>query len=150
MRILGIDPGLSGAYALLTNATAIVDDLPVVAKSIDAAEFHRIVQALKPDVAVVEQVGAMPGNSPNSMFTFGRCYGSILATLACAGIPVKLATPAYWKKHFKLNSDKERSRQLAIQLFPAVTGLSRKKDDGRAEALLLARFYLETEKNAAA
>jgi crossover junction endodeoxyribonuclease RuvC len=150
MRILGIDPGLSGAYALLTNATAIVDDLPVVSKTIDAAEFYRIVQALKPDVAVVERVGVMPGNGAVSMFNFGQSVGSIHAVLACAGVPMKLVTPAYWKKHFNLSSDKERSRQLAIQQYPMTTGLSRKKDDGRAEALLLARFYLETMKNAAA
>jgi hypothetical protein len=149
MKIVGIDPGITGAYAVLTDAETTVGDLPVVDKAIDAAELFRILRAERPDFAIVERVGAMPGNSPNSMFTFGRSYGAILAVLSCAGVPLTLTPPTVWKRHFNLSRDKERSRALAIQRFPAVTGLSRKKDEGRAEALLLALYFQETAKRAA-
>jgi hypothetical protein len=149
MKILGIDPGLSGAYAFLTNAGATVGDLPVVGKAIDAAELHRIIYAERPDVAVVEAVSAMPGNGAVSMFNFGKSVGAIHAVLACVGVRTVLVTPSVWKKHFKLDRDKEKSRALAIRTFPQTTGLSRKRDDGRAEALLLALYHQETAKRAA-
>lgn len=143
-KILGIDPGLSGAYAILHGDDATVDDLPIVDKHLDAAMLQRIVKMYAPDTAIVERVGAMPGQGVSSMFVFGRCYGAILATLACAGVPTVLVTPAQWKKKFSLGKDKERSRELAIRTFPTVEGLSRKKDEGRAEALLLALYARET------
>lgn len=148
-RILGIDPGLSGAYAFLDGSRAAVGDLPVMDKSIDAAALFRLVSVLEPDVAIVELVGAMPGNSPNSMFNFGRSVGAIHGVLACAKIRTETVTPTKWKKHFSLTREKEKSRQLAIQKFPAVTGLERRKDEGRAEALLIALYYQETFRNAA-
>jgi crossover junction endodeoxyribonuclease RuvC len=54
-------------------------------------------------------------------------------------------TPSKWKKHFGLSSDKEQARGLAIQRFPLIAEcLNRKKDADRAEALLIAQWYLET------
>jgi crossover junction endodeoxyribonuclease RuvC len=147
MRVLGIDPGLTGAYALIAGSSVIVDDLPVVEKTIDAAELLRILSVLKPDVAILERVGAMPGNSPNSMFNFGRAVGSIAATVACAGIRTELVTPQVWKRAYNIGRDKEASRALAIRLFPAVTGLARKKDADRAEALLIAHWFNQKETN---
>ena len=64
--------------------------------------------------------------------------------LATAGFELVQVHPATWKKHFKLTSDKELSRALATRLFPAAP-LHLKKHDGRAEALLLARWLWETK-----
>ena len=108
MRVLGVDPGaVSGAYALIDHGivTPIVDDIPVVDRQVDAAEWGRIVARLKPDVAVVEQVGAMPKQGVASMFKFGMGCGLIRGVLAGAGVPIISVTPAKWKKHFSLNSD---------------------------------------------
>jgi crossover junction endodeoxyribonuclease RuvC len=53
-------------------------------------------------------------------------------------------SPAVWKKHFKLPADKEASRALALPLFPATAEhFARKKDHGRAEAALIARYGSE-------
>jgi crossover junction endodeoxyribonuclease RuvC len=148
--IIGIDPGLSGAYALLTDAYATVGDLPIVNKHLDAAEFLRIIKAQPIDLAIVEAVTARPGNGSVSSFTFGRCYGAILATLACAGLRTITVPPAVWKRRMNLSADKERSRARAIMEFPQTTGLSRRRDEGRAEALLLALYAKtqETKNNA--
>ena len=149
MRVLGVDPGaVSGAYALVTSnpqaiALPTVDDIPIVDRQVNAAEWSRIVKQLKPDVAVVEQVGAMPKQGVSSMFKFGMGCGLIRGVLAGAGVPIISVTPAKWKKHFSLNSDAEKSRALAIRRFPTAP-LARKKDHGRAEALLMALWKIET------
>ena len=143
MRVLGVDPGaVSGAYALISQSVMnlmnpLVDDIPVVDRQVNAAEWSRIVACLKPDVAIVEQVGSMPGQGVSSTFKFGMGCGLIRGVLAGAGVPIISVTPAKWKKHFSLNSDAEKSRALAIRRFPTAS-LARKKDHGRAEALLIA------------
>jgi crossover junction endodeoxyribonuclease RuvC len=144
---LGIDPGsVSGAYAVLDETGKIidVDDLPVVGRQVDAAEFARIVQQYHPKRAVLEDVWAMPKQGVRSMFRFGVSVGIVQGVLMAAMVPVILVTPMKWKKHFRLDSDAEKSRALAIHTWPACRKLSRKKDHGRAEALLLAKYGQET------
>jgi crossover junction endodeoxyribonuclease RuvC len=148
MRVLGIDPGArTGAFAVLTETGSIVGDLPTVEDGVNAAELYRMIRNFKPDVCVLERVSSMPGQGVRSVFVFGQAYGCIKAVLSCAGVSTELVTPAKWKGHFKLpGKDKNAARSLAIQLYPNATGLSRVKDHGRAEALLLARYYVETRK----
>lgn len=150
-RILGVDPGsVSGAYALLTPTEIIVDDLPVVDKNVSAAEFARIVKALKPAVCVLERVNSFPGQGVSSVWAFARSYGTIMGVIGALEIPLVLVSPVKWKGRWNLGRDKEKSRELAMRLFPSTTGdLARKKDAGRAEAALIALYHkLETEKHA--
>ena len=58
------------------------------------------------------------------------------AAIACCTIPMTIVEPAQWKRAHQLGgSDKEASRQRALQLFPAAHALfARRKDHGRAEA----------------
>lgn len=151
MRVIGIDPGsVSGAGALLdTNDPQLicVFDLPVVADGLDPAQLTRVFRNFDAHMAVVERVSAMPGQGVSSMFKFGRAYGTILGVLAALEVPTHLVTPVVWKKHFGLpGKDKERAREFAIRMFPQVSGLSRKKDAGRAEALLISKWFLEHHK----
>jgi Holliday junction resolvasome RuvABC endonuclease subunit len=148
MRVLGVDPGVSGAYALVgsNGMAAIVDDLPVANRQVDAAEWRRVIERLKPDIAVVEIVHSMPGQGVASTFKFGMAAGLIRGVLLGAGVPIFDAAPTVWKKHFKLvGSDGEKSRALAIQRFPTSPALARKKDHNRAEALLIALWRVETD-----
>jgi crossover junction endodeoxyribonuclease RuvC len=146
-RRLGVDVGVSGAYALLLGAELIeVDDLPVVNRQIDAAEWRRIVERLEPDIAVVEAVHSMPAQGVASTFKFGMANGLIRGVLLGASVPTVNVSPNVWKRHFKLiGSDGEKSRALAIQRFPKSPALARKKDHNRAEALLIALWKLETD-----
>lgn len=153
MIVLGIDPGSrSGAFAVIdTKRKAyIVGDIPTTKDGVNAAEFARIVSMCKPTHAVCERVGPMPLQGVSSVWSFARAYGTILGVLAALEVPVELYTPPTWKKHYKLpGKEKERARQKAIELFPSVSGLHRKMDHGRAEALLLANFYvLKNERQA--
>ena len=64
------------------------------------------------------------------------------SAIALCGVPLTIVEPSAWKKfHGLRGSDKELSRQRALQLFPAAHALlAHKKDHGRAEAMLVALF----------
>lgn len=143
--ILGIDPGLSGAFAILEENGQLIDagDLPLIGTKaqcrIDAANFATLVRRLPLRCAVVEQVNAMPGQGVSSMFRFGQSLGTVVGVLAACSIPIVWVTPAKWKNASGLSSDKEHSRQRAIETWPSHSSLfARKKDHGRAEAALIA------------
>ena len=77
--------------------------------------------------------------------TNGRLSGidGLRAVVALCNVPYHLVSPVKWKRHFALDSDKERSRALAIRLWPGVGLFSRVKDHNRAEAALIARYGVE-------
>ncbi len=149
--IIGIDPGFSGAIALLSSAgTLEVWDMPIVAdlKGRPVLNLYELYKLLSPKakktVAVLEQVASRPGQSAPSTFRFGQGYGALEMGLAAHQIEKRTVTPAKWKKHFGLSKDKGASRGLAIERFPKHADLfKRVKDDGRAEAALLALYGKE-------
>lgn len=152
--IMGIDPGLKGAISFYfpdAPERVSVEDMPVVAGMVDAVTLAQRVAQLRPDVAIVELVGSMPGQGVSSTFKFGEGCGVVRGVLAGLNIPVHYASPQRWKKHFRLSADKEESRRRALELFP-VSGaaFARKKDDGRAEAALIALYHAETRTQVAA
>lgn len=150
--LIGIDPGMTGAIALLDGDQALlVDDLPATdsgrSKSLCApllADLMRnyIEQAGGRPTVILERVAARPGQGVSSMFSFGRSYGIVEGVIGSLGLPLSRVTPQSWKRKAKLlGKEKDASRALAIELFPEVANrLSRKKDCGRAEAILIA-FY---------
>lgn len=133
--ILGIDPGTTGAIGMVTP---MVDtwDMPATPKDL-ADLFARF----DPNTTrvYVEAVHSMPGQGVASSFTFGQGYGVILGVLAAYGFPHRLVAPATWKRAMGVTSNKDACRRLAQQLFPTAA-LARKRDDGRAEALLIAEW----------
>lgn len=161
MRIVGIDPGLSGALALIDERHRFVDceDIPTMARGktkkqkVNAAALGNILREWEPNLVVLELVtGAIgkPGHicphcgmrknvGAASGFNFGHTAGAIEGAIAVLGIPYELLAPVVWKRHFQLvGQDKEASRAKAIELWPDAP-LIRKKDHARAEALLIAR-----------
>jgi crossover junction endodeoxyribonuclease RuvC len=98
---------------------------------------------MRPRCAVVERVASMPKQGVASTFKFGMATGIIHGVLAACDVPVHLVTPSVWKRGMGLiGADKEASRALALRLFPQVTGLDRKMDHGRAEALLMGHWFM--------
>lgn len=151
MVIVGIDPGLSGAFAALTGqGLEAVGDLPTVGKThyngvryeLSPVLLQETLCALpKIDLAVIEQVTASPQMGTVSAFRFGECYGVICAVLACMGVRTEFVRPATWKKKLGLNSDAEVSRARALELWPnSAEFFLRKMDHNRAEAALLAEY----------
>ncbi len=85
----------------------------------------------------------MPGQGVSSVFAFGQAAGIVHGVLAGCGVPMELVTAARWKRDMGLDSDKDRSRAMAAEMFPDQAALfKRAKDDGRAEAALLGVWWL--------
>lgn len=150
--IVGIDPGYSGAIAFITSHGLDVHDMPVApnTKGKPELDLFALGKLLSPsmserNIAVLEQVSAMPGQGVSSTFRFGEGYGALKMALIGHGYELHLVTPARWKKHFGLSKDKGVSRGLASRRFPQSSQLfTRVKDDGRAEAALIALYGAET------
>lgn len=147
--VLGCDPGLKGAIAYYFPShpdRIMVEDMPVVAGNVDPATLARRIRQLRPTHAVIELVHAMPKQGVSSTFKFGDGFGCLRGVVAALDIPVCFVTPGRWKKDLRLSSDKEDSRQRALQLFTeSIEHFSLKKHEGRAEAALLARWFAETQ-----
>jgi len=148
--IVGIDPGFSGAIAFLdkyaSNNRIEIQDLPLKMimgrKQIDGSAFSKLLT--RPFIirfAVIEDVAAMPGNGSVSMFRFGFNAGVLHGVLESLGIKLLRVKPAVWKSALGLDSNKKNSLILARRIFPKSQHyFTRAKDDGRAEAALLAHF----------
>lgn len=149
-KIMGIDPGsVSAAFAVIPwdldggLDAAVASHMPVADRMVDGRAFAYVVRERKPSHAAIERVNAFPGQGVSSSFRFGVGYGIIMGVLASAHVQIVDVAPGVWKKHFRLDSDKEKARALAIKRFPNVD-LRLKKDAGRAEALLIALWLRET------
>ena len=154
MRIIGIDPGLSGAIAIL-DGLKIFDmfDMPVMSEGkknknqLNSAQLVNIIKGhiLSNDdtFVIVEQVSAMPGQGVTSMFNFGQTFGAIKGICAAMNLPIFYVRPAKWKKHFELiNASKDASRTKVIEMYPSISSrFSRKKDVNKADAILIARYF---------
>ena len=142
--ILGIDPGITGGIAALyLDGRIEAFDIPTADGSVDVDALVRRIREHVPRLAIIERASAMPKQGVASTFKFGTAYGALLAVTALCEIPTHLVSPRKWKTHFALDSDKEKSRALAIRLWPGCGFFSRVKDHGRAEAALLARYGAE-------
>lgn len=144
---IGIDPGLSGAIALIRNGEyAEVWDMPTMGRGtgnkqqVNAAEVGKLLRECPPCTAYMELVGAMPGQGVSSMFNFGKAAGAVLGALGALQFPMVEVTPQRWKKEFGLiGKEKDLARTAAQQLMPTAP-LSLKKHGGRADALLIALY----------
>ena len=157
MKIIGIDPGLSGGIAVLENLKVInIYDMPVMSegkknkRQLNSAQLVTLIKenikTNEETVVVVEQVNAMPGQGVTSMFNFGQTFGAIKGVCAALELPIFFVRPSKWKKHFELiNSSKDSSRTKAIEMYPTLSSqLAKKKDVNKSDAILIARFYSET------
>lgn len=159
MIITGIDPGLSGAacaYDAQSHKVLALLDMPTepwgTKRHIDIKQLLGFVWKHRCDTCALERVQALPGMDAGgvrsrgmgaaSAFRFGMCFGEVRGAMIAAGLSVVDVPPQVWKELFELNRrDKDEARQLAIKLHPEVAGeLKRKKDQGRAEAILIARW----------
>lgn len=146
-RILGIDPGIRGALGLIDTldwSLAIVDmgNEPGIAgrNSVSATLTARSIRAAAPDYTFIESVHSSPQQGVASAFAFGRGLGILEGAAAAASILEK-PRPQEWKAATKTPKDKNQARARAIQLFPNHAQLfARVKDDGRAEAALIALY----------
>ncbi|NCX56226.1 MAG: hypothetical protein EBW87_03405 [Burkholderiaceae bacterium] len=144
MMYLGIDPGFTGAWGMINHKGDYIscgDMLNDHQFILTNAVFAEISQARdRQDLQViVESVHSMPGQGVSSSFKFGMSFGAAISLAQRLNCPWHIVTPQKWKKSLKLDSDKDKSLSLARELWPTAP-LTRKKDNGRAEALLLSEY----------
>ena len=157
---LAIDPGLSGALAYYDPATKelIIHDMPTLEistnkkkkREINLYELSRILDMMQPKTikAVIEQVGSSPQQGVTSAFNFGQSVMAAKMGVAANFIPMTLVTPTVWKRAMGVTADKDTCFRAASRLLPAhCDKWARKRDDGRAEAALLAVYAAQTDKN---
>ncbi|RZO49449.1 MAG: crossover junction endodeoxyribonuclease [Candidatus Pelagibacterales bacterium] len=158
MIIIGIDPGISGAISILENKKILeVYDTPTMIdgkknkRQINSAQVTNIIRERLKDgkeiTVVVEHVNAMPGQGVTSMFNFGQSFGVIKGICAALSLPIYFVRPAKWKKHFNLiKTNKDASRTKVIEAYPQISDkLHRKKDSNRADAILIALYFSDTQ-----
>lgn len=153
-RILGIDPGISGALAVLEGEKVhVVTSLPTRRNTagkteLDAHALYMMVGTLRPDLAVLEQVHAQPGNGASASFSFGRSLGKIKAVLEIIHCAYIEPTPQAWKKVVLAGTDKSKEAAIgwAQSRFPGVNLFvklgDRKPSHDMAEALCIAYYGL--------
>ena len=156
--ILGCDPGLTGAFALIDDKgtrLAGVHDMPVKTKRVNGSDrkvldedgLHEYLLGntlLGVRRLVIERVGGLPGQSAPRAFNFGYGYGTLLSTARMLHFDVELVTPQAWKG--KLLSTMTRSsdpKKFSLMMATRTFGnehWKRVKDHGRAEAALIALY----------
>jgi hypothetical protein len=148
--VLGIDPGLDGAIAELTEAGELVAiyDMPTLEdgakgrRAVNPVLFAGIIYGSRATAAYCELVGPRPTDSTTGAFGFGRSRGIIEGVLAAAGIRLAMIAPPVWKRASNIapgKENKDSARSVAISRWPSQAALfARKCDCDRAEAALVA------------
>ena len=144
MSVWGIDPGLNGAIALfdMMEGHLEVHDMPVMEinkkRQVNPQLLTNILEQHDAPV-FIEQVGARPGQGVSSMFNFGKSFGICLGVSAGLKLQTTTVSPVTWQRACKVEKGKDGNRLRAVQTFPNFSNLfARKKDDGRADAALIA------------
>lgn len=165
MMFIGVDPGVSGALALLDTKhnTLKIIQFPTFnistssGKNRSHLDHTQLAYTLfdlirvgreenRPVRVVMEQVNAMPGQGVVSTFTFGKAYGTLIGLVAGAQLPLTLVRPTEWKKEMRLGQDKDESRRRASDIIPDCAKLwNLKGDHNKAEATLLALYAARLE-----
>ncbi len=157
LAIIGIDPGITGAIAVLDGKKLEVHKMPVVNLKIgkknrnsvsppllatllsnildrDDTEFH----------VYIEKVHMMPKMGGAAAFSFGTGYGVLLGAIAMAGLSYTAVPFQTWCKALtgsNKSKGKDAGRELAANLFPKYRELfANKNSDGVADAALIARY----------
>jgi len=155
--VIGVDPGISGAIARYNSSEAsaatqlIIWDMPILEVNKKKTISPYLVANILKEAAApvyIEKVAAMPNQGVTSMFNFGKGFGVILGAAAGLGLQTTQVTPQQWMKALKCQRGKDANRQRACELFPQYADMfARKKDDGRADAALLAYYATFFVKN---
>ena len=143
MRVVGIDPGVTGAMAMHTDGRLTdIDDLPVYDGRTDGAGLAQLLGTLMPDIVYLEHTQPMPRNGVIASFSLGMNSGIIIGVLGSMSYPFVRVRPVAWKQKMSvLHKDKNAVRGIVRELYPEHHAMfSRVKDHNRAEAVLISRY----------
>lgn len=167
MVIISIDPGLTGACAVIAgDELRAVFDLPrmkapdagenaMVQDKVDSAAFRALLKQHAPPgderFAVIEAInvyGAVTGGSAQAQGSLTRTFGNLESVLEVMGVPIHYVQPSVWKRHYGLldsalrdSQRKAKALTTARQLFPDCHDIARAKHHNRAESMLIGNWY---------
>lgn len=157
-RVLAIDPGVTGAAALIQkNLTSPlcevvqVWDLPTITEQTSSGKNRRrlnplalskLVCSVEFDLLAVERLTAPPGIHSVTAFSLGQTSGIIQTVAALAGKPLKVVSPNVWKRGLDVPPDKAGARRFASSYFGHDRHWPRALDHNRAEAALIGAWVL--------
>lgn len=155
MRIMGVDPGVTGAWALIVDRQLThVDDLVVTSigstNQIDAGEFREVLRWTQPDAVVIEDNRANGVNGSKANYSMGLSMGIILGVATGAGFSIGRVRPVDWQRTVGLSGvpaaqRKDAHRARARELWPdEADRFKLKKDHNRADAALIAEHWRRT------
>ncbi len=145
-RVIGIDPGQTGAIALLVDRIpAAVWDMPRVpgGKEVSAYLLNELMwEVYRPgDTVVIEQVHSMPSDGHQAAFKFGKNLGLLCGVLTARGIPYRTVVPQVWKRKAGLLKKPKKAAAERVQAaWPEQAGMFPLTKTGRADALLIALY----------
>lgn len=167
MHGVGIDPGVHGGIAdvveLAPGRFAVaVFRMPTQQVVVSGSKRDRIdedalsdlldaIVAGEPDLVMQERVWARPIRrglkvitpAADTMLQLGMAAGIARGMVRAKKLPFETVSPAEWKKALGVPADKDAAREAASRLLPGHGHLWKlKKDDGLAEAALMALFAI--------
>lgn len=151
--VLGIDPGLKGAWAVLSDYAPQAEPLPFVGGVLDVRTLASQWKTLAPDVVVIERAQAYPKQGVSGAFNYGETYGLLKGIVRMLGFRLELVGPAKWHKALLIGNitDQKEKKDAVIryvyEAFPSVELVRpgcRKPHDGMADALCLAEYGRRT------
>ncbi len=152
MRILGIDPGLDGGLALLTDDGLLLEVMPTLGgkqREVDGGTVADLLNSWEPDFVAIEKVSSRPGQGVRSMFTFGMGVGIIKGVVAALGLPLTEVQPKEWqgavcKGHAWASDPKATALLRARQLWPKISFLATERSkvphSGLVDAACIAEY----------
>jgi crossover junction endodeoxyribonuclease RuvC len=153
-KILGIDPGLSGGLSIIDERFNLIACIPMPTltfdgkkRRVDPRPVFDFIATHAPELAVVELVGARPGQGVVSMFNFGDAFGVVRAVTECLCPVVRYSRPQEWRGHQNLSGlSKEQIAEVAFEVFQAEQiygksrGGKRSVRDGISDCLMIAKY----------
>ena len=158
MIALGIDPGLTGAVALVdATGRCRVEQLPTVALSgagmvkrrIDGHKLGQQVRSWCPVgdrvVVAIEALRTVGwrGNAAQTQDSLMRTVGAIEGVLDMLRLPFRSVEPQVWKGFYGIGASKREALHKALVLYPDAP-VRLMADHNKAEALLIAHWALRT------
>jgi hypothetical protein len=158
-RVLGVDPGLHGAYALVGDVKPVATPFPMAGRVVDLVETWRDWKALAPEYVLLERPQAMPKMSRHGSLHFGLGCGALeglaIALAVEFGAHVEWVQPQTWKRAVLAGTARDKAAAIewarrAYPSVPLVMAGCRLPHDGLADALAIATYGLRTFAGAAA
>jgi crossover junction endodeoxyribonuclease RuvC len=147
--IVGIDPGVQGAFAFLGSDGSIeLIDIPNVSAAgkkveIDEDQVCRLFdnRSSKINSGWIEHTWARPGEGVVNAATQVGHYQFLRGVLRANFIPLQKVAPQRWRREMKLGKGKDASRVRCSEMLPTHSAMwPLKKHNGRCDALLIGLY----------